>query len=100
MMDQLPAFLPDMLRQPPEQVRALQDALLRRMVALCYEAHPFYAKAMRQEGTPPRHVQGCAALVRLPPASKTDFLADPEAFRLDPAKLPGHEGTLWKVVYT
>ena len=99
-MDQLPAFLPDMLRQPPEAVRALQDALLRRMVALCYEAHPFYAAAMRRAGIEPRHIQGCADLVRLPPASKTDFLADPEAFRLDPAKLPVREGTLWKVLYT
>jgi phenylacetate-coenzyme A ligase PaaK-like adenylate-forming protein len=100
MMDQPPAFLPDMLRQSPEKVLALQDALLRRMVALCYEAHPFYAAVMRREGIEPRHIQSCADLVRLPPASKADFLTDPDAFRLDPAKLPGHEGTLWKVVYT
>ncbi len=96
----LPAFLPDALRQPPETVRAYQDALLRRMVEICHDAHPFYARVMRRERIEPRHIQGCADLVRLPPATKADFLADPDAFRLDPAKLPGHEGTLWKVVYT
>ena len=99
-MDTPPNFLPDMLRQPAEAVRHLQDQLLRRMVEICYDAHPYYAQLMRREGLEPRHIQSCADLVRLPPASKTEFLADPDAFRLDPDKLRGHEGTLWKVVYT
>ncbi|MBV9538611.1 MAG: phenylacetate--CoA ligase family protein [Acidisphaera sp.] len=96
----LPCFLPDMLRQPPEIVRALQDRMLRRMVEICHDAHPFYGRLMRRERIEPRHIQSCADLVRLPPSTKADFLADPDAFRLDPANLPGHEGTLWKVVYT
>ena len=99
--EQAPAyFLPDILRQPQATVRALQDDLLRRMVEICYECHPFYAKLMRQEGLEPRHIRSCDDLVRLPPSTKQDFLADPDAFRLDPAQLPGHEGTLWKIVYT
>ena len=40
--------LPNMLTQPPAAVRALQDSLLQRMVALCYEHHPFYSRLMRQ----------------------------------------------------
>lgn len=92
--------LPDVLRQPLPTVRALQDRLLRHMVALCFDHHPYYAKAMRQEGLRPEHLQSCDDLVRLPPVSKKEFLADPDAFRLDPAALPGHEGTLWKIVYT
>ena len=99
-MDQPPNFLPDILHQPAETVHALQDGLLRRMVEICYDSHPFYGRLMRREGLEPRHIQTCADLVRLPPASKADFLADPDAFRLDPAKLPAREGTLWKVVYT
>ncbi len=95
-----PYFLPDMLRQPQAAVRTLQDHLLRRMVDICYESHPFYSKLMRQERLEPQHIQSCDDLVRLPPATKKDFLADPDAFRLDPAKLPGNEGILWKVVYT
>lgn len=92
--------LPDVLRQPQPVVAALQDDLLRRMVEICYDIHPFYAALMRRERIEPRHIQRCADLVRLPPSSKTDFLADPEAFRLRPDTLPGNEGVLWKVIYT
>jgi len=92
--------LPDVLRQPGHIVRALQDRLLAHMVELCYSHHPYYAKLMRREGLRPEHIRSCADLVRLPPSSKTDYLSDPEAFRLSPDALPGHEGTLWKIVYT
>jgi phenylacetate-coenzyme A ligase PaaK-like adenylate-forming protein len=92
--------LPDMLRQPQEAVRRLQDDLLRRMVEICYESHPYYSELMRRERLEPRHIQSCADLVRLPPCSKKEFLADPDAFRLRPETLPGNEGLLWKVVYT
>lgn len=92
--------LPDLLRQPLEAVQALQDRLLRNMVALCYDHHPYYAKLMRREGLRPEHIQTRTDLMRLPPSSKSDFLADPEAFRLDPAGVPPEEGTLWKIIYT
>ncbi len=92
--------LPDMLRQPPEAVRALQNSLLQQMVELCYQHHPFYSALMRREGLEPRDITTCDELVRLPPSSKKDFLADPEAFRLRPEGLPGNEGTLAKVIYT
>lgn len=92
--------LPDMLRRPRAEVEALQDRLLRAMIALCYDHHPFYARRMRSVGLRPEHIRGRADLGLLPPTSKTDFLDDPEAFRLDPAALPGHEGLLWKIVYT
>jgi phenylacetate-coenzyme A ligase PaaK-like adenylate-forming protein len=96
----LPNFLPDVLRQPAEVVQAYQDGQIRRMVELCYDLHPFYSRLMRREGLEPRHIQGRADLARLPPTTKTDFLADPDAFRLDAGKLPGNQGVLWKVVYT
>lgn len=100
MSDAPPNYLPDVLRQPADIVQAYQDRMIARMVALCYETHPFYARLMRREGIEPRHIQGRADLERLPPTTKTDFLADPDAFRLDTAKLPGNEGMLWKIVYT
>lgn len=99
-MDAPDISLPDLLRQPPEKLRALQDGLLRRMVALCYDHHPFYARLMRSHGLEPRHIQSCDDLVRLPPSSKKDFLDDPEAFRIDPDALPPEQSTLWKVIYT
>jgi len=92
--------LPDMLRQPSEKVQELQDSLLRRMIRLCYDHHPFYSQLMRKEGIRPEHINGVADLERLPPSSKSDFLNDPDAFRMRSEGLTGNEGTLWKVVYT
>jgi phenylacetate-coenzyme A ligase PaaK-like adenylate-forming protein len=92
--------LPDILRQPAERVQALQDRLLRDMIRLCYERHPFYGALMRREGLTPDDIQNRGDLDRLPPSSKHDFLADPEAFRLRTDGLPASEGTLWKVLYT
>lgn len=92
--------LPDVQRQPFAAVRALQDRLLARMVELCYEHHPYYSQLMRSEGLRPEHIRSVEDLVRLPPCSKKEFLADPEAFRMRPEGLPGHEGTLCKIVYT
>jgi phenylacetate-coenzyme A ligase PaaK-like adenylate-forming protein len=103
-MTELPRFdditLPDLQHQPIERVRALQDRLLRETIEICYRNHPFYAAVMRREGIEPRHIQGCADLVRLPLTSKTDFLADPDAFRLRGDRLPPEMSTLWKVIYT
>lgn len=92
--------LPDILRQPIERVQALQDRLLSRMVALCYEHHPFYSRLMQREGLRPEHIRTRADLQRLPPISKKEFLTDPDAFRMKPEGLPGHEGILSKVIYT
>jgi phenylacetate-coenzyme A ligase PaaK-like adenylate-forming protein len=92
--------LPDLLRQPPAALRALQDRLLREMVELCYRAHPFCRRLMKREGLEPRHLQTCDDLVRLPISTKADFLAEPEAFRLRADDLPAGEATLWKVIYT
>ncbi|MBL8590828.1 MAG: AMP-binding protein, partial [Methylobacteriaceae bacterium] len=81
-------------------MQTLQDRLLQQMVELCYLHHPYYAKLMRAEGLRPEHIRNRDELQRLPPCSKQEFLADPEAFRLRPEGLPGNEGLLWKVVYT
>lgn len=90
----------DLLFLPQAELRAFQDARLREMVAICYDHHPFYARLMRSEGLEPRHIQSCDDLERLPPSSKQDFLADPDAFRIDPEGLPPGESVLWKVIYT
>jgi phenylacetate-CoA ligase len=92
--------LPQLLTQPQDKIRALQDRLLRETIQLCYDSHPYYSKLMRREGLEPRHIQNCDDLRKLPPTSKHDFLADPEAFRINPENLPPEEGTLWKVIYT
>jgi phenylacetate-CoA ligase len=101
MNGEAPSFtLPDLLRQPHDKVRALQDRLLRETIQLCYVSHPYYGKLMRREGLEPRHIQNCDDLRHFPPTSKQDFLADPDAFRVNPDDLPPEQGTLWKVIYT
>ncbi len=92
--------LPDLQRQPLPALRALQDRLLRDTIEVCHRNHPFYGALMRREGIEPRHIQTCDDLVRLPLTAKTDFLADPDAFRLRGDGLPAEMSTLWKVVYT
>lgn len=92
--------LPDIQRQPLEAVRQLQNDLLKQMVQLCYDHHPFYSKLMRDLGLTPDDIQNVDDLQKIPPSSKADFLADPEAFRLRPEGLPVTEGTLWKIIYT
>ncbi|MCL7466276.1 AMP-binding protein [Phaeovulum sp. NW3] len=92
--------LPDLLRVSPAALRNLQNRLISQQVALCYEHSPYYSALMRREGIEPRHIQSVDDLEILPPSSKYDFLADPEAFRLRPEGLPLHEGLLTKVIYT
>ncbi len=96
----LPFTLPDLLRQPQEKVRALQDRLLQETIELCYRYHPFYRSLMRREKLEPRHIQDCDELQRLPVTTKKDFLSDPEAFRLRGDDLPLEAQVLWKVIYT
>ncbi|MFE9959289.1 phenylacetate--CoA ligase family protein [Micromonospora sp. NPDC005299] len=92
--------LPDLLFRPPAEVGALQDRLLAETVERCYRGHPFYRRLMKQEGLEPRHIRSRADLSRLPVTRKSDFLADPEAFRLRADDATLLEKTLWKVIYT
>lgn len=92
--------LPDLLRRPLPEVRALQDRALARTIELCHAGHPYYSAVMKREGLEPRHIQGVADLHRLPPTSKQDFLNDPDAFRLSHPDLTMAERTLWKILYT
>ena len=62
--------LPDLLRQPQEKVRALQDRLLKETIELCYKYHPFYRDLMTREKLEPRHIQNCDDLQRLPVTTK------------------------------
>jgi phenylacetate-CoA ligase len=90
----------DILYLPADKLQDIQDRHLAEMVEVCYEGHPFYRKLMRAEGLEPRHIRTCRDLQRLPVTTKTDFLADPEAFRLQHKGLPEEAQTLWNVVYT
>ena len=87
-----------------------QDALhelrrkrLRRMVALCGRAHPFYKRRFAEANLIPEAVKELDDLQKIPLTKKEDFMAAPEDFSLDPAwlpELPFEERTMWNVAYT
>ena len=92
--------LPDLLYRERGEVKELQDRLLRTTVELCYRGHPYYRRLMQHRGLTPDDIQTSDDLVKLPPTSKKDFMADPEAFRLQVADLPVEQRVLWEVMYT
>ncbi len=94
--------LSDVLFRPAEDVRRLQDRLISRMIEICYRGHPFYRRLMRSEGITPEAVQSVGAFTKhFPITRKEDFLADPEAFRLQvPDDLTLEARVLREVMYT
>lgn len=92
--------LPNLLYRPRAEVKHLQDGLLRTTVELCYRGHPYYRQVMQQGRLTPEDIRTTDDLVKLPPTSKKDFMAEPEAFRLQLADLPLEQRVLWEVMYT
>ncbi|HAM55544.1 MAG TPA: hypothetical protein DCQ64_09115 [Candidatus Rokubacteria bacterium] len=90
----------DLLRQPPEAIRRVQDETLVRMLALCARGHAYYRRRWAEAGVDASEIRSVADLVRLPLTSKRDLIADPESFRLHCPDLPLHERALWEVNYT
>ncbi len=86
-----------------DRLRELREGRLQRTVAMCAKAHPFYKKLFKKEKIDSFAVQSLDDLESFPLTKKNDFMADPEAFSLDPAltgDLPFEERTLWNVAYT
>jgi len=59
----------------PEQIRELQDAKLRRLIAHVYENTPFYRQAMDERGLKPADIQTTDDLVKLPVVDKKTLTA-------------------------
>jgi phenylacetate-coenzyme A ligase PaaK-like adenylate-forming protein len=89
-----------LLTLPPAAKADLQNALLSRMIELVYEGHPYYSRLMRQLGLKPADITTVDDLVLLPVTTKQQFLADPDAFRLNVPSLPVEMRALWEVIYT
>lgn len=65
-------------RFPPERLRALQDAGVRRIVAHAYATVPYYRRLLDGIGAAPGDIRGVDDLVHLPVTTRTDLLAQPE----------------------
>ena len=77
---------------------------LRRTLAAVSAAHPFYRARFRELSIKPDDIRSLDDLDALPVTHKSDYIADPEAFRLRPDDLPAdfsaEERVLWDVAYT
>jgi phenylacetate-coenzyme A ligase PaaK-like adenylate-forming protein len=85
-------------------LQTIQERRLQRTVALCAKAHPFYREKFSEWGVKPEDIQTLDDLASLPLTHKSDYMADPEAFRIRPDDLPDNVSTeeivLWDVAYT
>lgn len=86
------------------ELEAVQAARLQRTLAATALAHPFYRQHFRKHGIDPARIRSLDDLAALPPTRKEDYIADPEAFRLQGADLPADfaptERVLWDIAYT
>jgi phenylacetate-coenzyme A ligase PaaK-like adenylate-forming protein len=82
----------------------LREQRLRRTLRAVGLAHPFYRARFREWGVVPGDIRTLDDLERLPPTRKDDYIADPEAFRLQASDLPEDfapsERVLWDIAYT
>jgi phenylacetate-CoA ligase len=83
---------------------AVREERLRRTLAAVFAAHPFYRERFRDLRIRPDSIRTLDDLAALPLTRKSDYIADPEAFRLRPDDLPAgaanEERVLWDVAYT
>lgn len=90
----------DLLRKPLAEIRAVQNELVARQIALCARGHDYYRRRWAEHGIDPAGVRTIDDLERLPLTPKQDLMDDPEAFRLRCPDLPLEQRTLWEVNYT
>src|SRR3970282_845799 len=81
----------------PEIIFDLQNKKFCDMVSICYERHPYYRRWFGESGVRLESIRGLKDLSKVPLVSKTEFMADPEAFRLEPK---GPDELLWDVAYS
>jgi phenylacetate-CoA ligase len=82
------------------QIEASQSRLLAATAERVATRHPYYRALFRRERVEPADIASLDGWQRLPLTYKRDFLADPDAFRLEPDGLPEVERTLWDTAYT
>jgi phenylacetate-CoA ligase len=61
------------------ELKAFQDAQLRRLVVHAYESVPYYRKLFDRHRLHPRHIRGTVDLDLIPISSKQDFQSRPAA---------------------
>src|ERR1700726_2793070 len=91
----------DLLYQGKEAIRAIQDQRFRNQMALCFKAHPYYQEVFSRLQLTPDDFETLDDVHKLPITTKSDYMKNPQAFRLNalPEFTP-YERILWDVSYT
>ena len=83
---------------------AVREERLRRTLRAAAAASPFYRARFRELSIDAEGIRSLDDLEKLPTTDKSDYIADPEAFRLRaddlPAECGAEERVLWDVAYT
>jgi phenylacetate-coenzyme A ligase PaaK-like adenylate-forming protein len=90
----------DLLYAPREAIDAERSRCFAEMMDLAAERHPHTRRRMAALGIARADLVSLADLPRLPPTLKSEYMADPDAFRLDAEGLPAEMRTVWDVMYT
>ena len=86
-----------------EDLRPVQEERFAHQMDLVFGAHPYYRDVLGKAGLTRKDIQSLDDLRKLPLTYKEDYIAQPEAFRLDLEKIPGitrEERTLWDIIFT
>ncbi|TAK82385.1 MAG: phenylacetate--CoA ligase family protein [Betaproteobacteria bacterium] len=90
----------DLLYAPREAIEAERERCFAEMMDLAAARHPRTRARMAASGLARADFASLADLARLPPTLKSEYMADPDAFRLDAEGLPQEMRTVWDVMYT
>ncbi len=93
----------DVFQMEPEELRAVRERRLCKQIELCYNYGKAYRAMFDREGLTPNDIQTLEDLIKLPLTYKTDYMKDPESYRLrfpNDAPVSPYERVLWDVTYT
>ncbi len=90
----------DLLLSSRAEIEAAQAANFAETMDLVCARHPFYRRVLESRGLSRADFAAPADLAKLPLTRKTEYMQEPQAFRLDTAGLPDEMQAVWDVMYT
>lgn len=96
-MDEMIADLPYRSR---DEIDAVQERNFAATLDLVFERHPYYRQRFADMGLKRSDIGGLKDISRIPIIAKKDYMAEPEAFRMDCRDLPIEMQVTWDVMHT
>jgi len=90
----------DLLYAARETIDAERERCFAELMDLATVRHPRTRARLAASGLARSDFASLADLAKLPVTLKTEYMQDPDAFRLDASGLPGEMRTVWDVMYT